>query len=674
MSPPIVEKDQPAPLLLHYWARKGNFQKVHDLLNRGRADKFGRDSKGHLPFHRAAKSGHVEVLQALKPANVNERCTANQKSALHYAAAFGHLSAAEWLICKQMADVDAADRDGNTPLHFAVLLRKTDVVKLLVANSANSCKLNNDEVMPVSYCQDTEMFEALFSPVGHIDIEAMDRNERTLLHYAAQHAHSEAIIGQLLTIAEDPHLLQDDIHGDTFLHVAAKAGNVEAVKALKSSGFHVDKDKLPHPSGLTPIVFALFQNHKEVFHEILEVGTVEITLETVIKGLITELMRDSTINASIIALFASTLPTYLALYAKKDLAFDIMLGMFQNIQLTVNQWDDEHKRTCLHWAVVHQRKDIVQKLLSHPQVRPSIEDTDGKTAQQHAFELRDHEIMQALIERTDFKAYEEKQYRDREVYAQALNATLVGAVLIAGVTFSGWLQLPSSDFKPLSMRVFWATNSLAFFFAMGTVSVGVGAFLPTPKKYIGEIVKQVRLAIVSAATLLALTLVLVLCAFSAAGFAAIPYIAHYNTSMQVTVALGSTICGCMWLWFFSQLCKCVPSYASMLHPLLKHLPSRSRGANINIGRIANGFGNSSRFGYSNTSRKQLKLALTWNLANGDYQPKQEYSHQHSPPPFDIEEFIKSLKQNPPQEVDHNLLDVAKERKNLKKLILGEDVA
>lgn len=674
MSPPIVvEADHPpAPRLLHYWARKGNFQKVHDLLNRGKADKFARDSEGHLPFHRAAKSGHVKVLQALKPANVNERSTANQRSALHYAAAFGHLPAAEWLICEQMAEVDAADMDGNTPLHFAVLLRKMDVVKLLVGNGANSCKLNNDELMPVSYCQDTEMFEALFSPEGHKDIEAMDSNKRTLLHYAAQHAHSEAIISQLLTIAEDPHLLQADIHGDTFLHVAAKAGNVEAVKALKTSGFHVDKDKLPHPSGLTPIVFALFQNHYKVYHEILEVGTVEITLETVIKGLIKELMRDSTINASI-SLFASTLPTYLALYAKKDLAFDIMLRMFQKIELTVNQWDDEHKRTCLHWAVVHKRKDIVQKLLKHPQVRPSIEDTDGKTAQQHAFELRDHEIMQALIERPDFKAYEEKQYRDREVYAQALNATLVGAVLIAGVTFGGWLQLPSSDFKPLSMRVFWATNSLAFFFAMGTVSVGVGAFIPTPKKYIGEIVKQVRLAIVSAATLLALTLVLVLCAFSAAGFAALPYIAHYNTNMHVTVVLGSTICGCMWLWFFSQLCKCMPSYASMLHPLLKHLPSPSSGANINISRIANHFGNSSRFGYSNTSREQLKLALTWNLANGDYQPKQE-SSRHSPPPFDIEEFIKSLKQNPPQDAAHNLLDIAKERKNLKKLLFEEDVA
>jgi len=40
------------------------------------------------------------------------------------------------------------------------------------------------------------------------------------------------------------------------------------------------------------------------------------------------------------------------------------------------------------------------------------------------------------------KDFVDRLYRDRQVFVDAANALLVGAALIASVTFAGWLQPP----------------------------------------------------------------------------------------------------------------------------------------------------------------------------------------------------------------------------------------
>ncbi|MEH1771269.1 MAG: ankyrin repeat domain-containing protein, partial [Nostoc sp.] len=63
---------------------------------------------------------------------------------LHLAVSQGNKQVVELLIAKG-ADVNAKNKDGNTPLHLAYDL---DIVKLLIAKGADANAKNNDDMTP----------------------------------------------------------------------------------------------------------------------------------------------------------------------------------------------------------------------------------------------------------------------------------------------------------------------------------------------------------------------------------------------------------------------------------------------------------------------------------------------------------------------------------------------
>jgi hypothetical protein len=86
-------------------------------------------------------------------------------------------------------------------------------------------------------------------------------------------------------------------------------------------------------------------------------------------------------------------------------------------------------------------------------------------------------------------------------------------------------------------------NSLSFFFAIATVLAGADAALPNfQDQFIGRRLKSVEEALIQATILLVISVVCVLGAFASAGFAALPSLLKYDTSMIITVFLGGTIC------------------------------------------------------------------------------------------------------------------------------------
>jgi hypothetical protein len=164
------------------------------------------------------------------------------------------------------------------------------------------------------------------------------------------------------------------------------------------------------------------------------------------------------------------------------------------------------------------------------------------------------------------KDFVDRLYRDRQVFVDAANALLVGAALIASVTFAGWLQpplgyIPDYEFSqpfpappqtPESyaavknhaiVKAFWVFNSLSFFFAIATVLAGADAVFPNLRDdFIQKQVESVEKALKRATILLVISVVCVLGAFASAGFAVLPPLLKYDTSMIITVCLGGTIC------------------------------------------------------------------------------------------------------------------------------------
>ncbi|CAM6101778.1 unnamed protein product [Calypogeia fissa] len=214
---------------------------------------------------------------------------------------------------------------------------------------------------------------------------------------------------------------------------------------------------------------------------------------------------------------------------------------------------DKNGMTALHYAVIRGDASIVEDLLSNSMVRGNVrEERRGLTPLNMVYQLVKGEhllfskkkreiveeyrvIIDLLSEQPDVKFYVESLYRDRQLFVDAANAILVGAALIASITFAGWLQ------PPLGFQQYYET-SLSFFFAMATALVGACVVLPNLEKAELEAhVKRMRGLHIWTTLFLGFSVLFVLGAFIAAGFASLPPTLEYQWCMISTTGVGGLV-------------------------------------------------------------------------------------------------------------------------------------
>ncbi|CAK9233044.1 unnamed protein product [Sphagnum troendelagicum] len=236
----------------------------------------------------------------------------------------------------------------------------------------------------------------------------------------------------------------------------------------------------------------------------------------------------------------------------------------------------------LHLASLYGHVKVVQALCTATTLRANMESGAGMTAFQIARRKGRAEIENFLLDRTDVQKYLDRLYRDRQVHVDAANAILVGATLIASVTFAAWLQPPLgySDFygstsvdvaAPLPsgmypsfvsvaghpiLDIFWIFNSMSFLFAIATLMVGANAARPPRQdKDIGEVVRTLRTLLSLAYRLLSVSVGCVLGAFATAGFVVLPPVRRYTVTMGATLGIGLVVVFLSWTssWISSKV-------------------------------------------------------------------------------------------------------------------------
>uniref|UniRef100_A0A4W6E9N5 Ankyrin 2 n=1 Tax=Lates calcarifer TaxID=8187 RepID=A0A4W6E9N5_LATCA len=247
---------------LHVASKRGNTNMVRLLLDRGsQIDAKTRD--GLTPLHCAARSGHDTAVELLleRGAPLLAR-TKNGLSPLHMAAQGDHVECVKHLL-QHKAPVDDVTLDYLTALHVAAHCGHYRVTKLLLDKRANpnaralragkSIKMRKS-ISLISLCE-----------YMHISFEYVCRGE-TALHMAARAGQVEVVRCLLRNGAMVDARARED---QTPLHIASRLGKTEIVQLLLQHMAHPDAATT---NGYTPLHISAREGQVETASVLLEAG------------------------------------------------------------------------------------------------------------------------------------------------------------------------------------------------------------------------------------------------------------------------------------------------------------------------------------------------------------------------------------------------------------------
>jgi hypothetical protein len=192
--------------------------------------------------------------------------------------------------------------------------------------------------------------------------------------------------------------------------------------------------------------------------------------------------------------------------------------------------------------VENEEYELVELLLEDgDKIDPELLDAKARTALEIAVHQGDYPMVQKIqryLERAGL-------FGDHQAYADSANAILVGAALLATVTFTAWMQIPTND-----STLFWVFISFSFYFAIATFIAAAGAAIPSRGSTLG----LVRRAVLASAICLEISLGCAVAAFATAGFLILPP-GKPHRKVIATTAIGGFVCFFFLLSFLRKITR-----------------------------------------------------------------------------------------------------------------------
>jgi ankyrin repeat protein len=245
-------------------------------------------------------------------------------------------------LLKQRADVNAAEPDGMTPLHWAVRANDAASAELLIHAGAN--------------------------------VKAANRYGITPLSLAATNGNA-ALVEALVKAGASPN--ESLPEGETVLMTAARTGNADAVRILIAHGADVNAKE--RWQGQTALMWAAAENHADAVRQLIQAGA---NPEARSK----ELTFPDYSYSSPMAVFQLPRGGWTALmYAARQNSGDAAAAMADS-KADLNARDPDGT-TALHVAIINFHFDLA-KLLLDKGANPNVTDEHGMTALYAAVDMQ----------------------------------------------------------------------------------------------------------------------------------------------------------------------------------------------------------------------------------------------------------------------------------------------